>query len=137
VISSLAKQLEKPPFSILYTSFGVWPRDHYMPLQRFTTGVSHALLWFSCDSGPCMWTRSCSVSFPHTTEQDSQSTPNTWSLADSSMSEMQWPYSLHLSLNREKTVYSNFQTGVSGLACSGYISNFGCSGSKTGCSHFY
>jgi hypothetical protein len=21
-----------------YTSFGVWPRDHYMPLQRFTMG---------------------------------------------------------------------------------------------------
>jgi hypothetical protein len=31
VISSLAKRLEKPPF-------GVWPRDHYMPLQRFTMG---------------------------------------------------------------------------------------------------
>jgi hypothetical protein len=38
VISSLAKRLEKPPFSHSYTSFGVWPRDHYMSLQRFTTG---------------------------------------------------------------------------------------------------
>jgi hypothetical protein len=28
VISSLAKQLEKPPFRHSYTSFGVWPRDH-------------------------------------------------------------------------------------------------------------
>jgi hypothetical protein len=36
VISSLAKQLEKPPFYHSYTSFGVWPRDHYMSLQRFT-----------------------------------------------------------------------------------------------------
>jgi hypothetical protein len=38
VISSLAKQLEKFPFCHSYTSFGVWPRDHYMPLQRFTMG---------------------------------------------------------------------------------------------------
>jgi hypothetical protein len=26
------------PFTIFYTSFGVWSRDHYMPLQRFTMG---------------------------------------------------------------------------------------------------
>jgi hypothetical protein len=38
VISSLAKRLEKPPFSHSYISFGAWPRDHYMPLQRFTMG---------------------------------------------------------------------------------------------------
>jgi hypothetical protein len=38
VISSLAKQLEKPPFHHSYTSIGVWPRDHYMSLQRFTIG---------------------------------------------------------------------------------------------------
>jgi hypothetical protein len=38
VISSLAKQLEKPPFWHSYTSFGVWSRDHYMSLQRFTMG---------------------------------------------------------------------------------------------------
>jgi hypothetical protein len=36
VILSLAKRLEKPPFCHSYTSFCVWPRDHYMPLQRFT-----------------------------------------------------------------------------------------------------
>jgi hypothetical protein len=36
VISSLAKRLEKSPFCHSYTSFGVWPRDHYMSLQRFT-----------------------------------------------------------------------------------------------------
>jgi hypothetical protein len=36
VISSLAKRLENPIFTILYTSFGVWPRDHYMHLQRLT-----------------------------------------------------------------------------------------------------
>jgi hypothetical protein len=34
VISSLAKRLEKPPFCHSYTSFGVWPRDHYMPLTK-------------------------------------------------------------------------------------------------------
>jgi hypothetical protein len=38
VISLLAKRLEKPPFCHSYTSFGVWPKDHYMPLQRFTMG---------------------------------------------------------------------------------------------------
>jgi hypothetical protein len=38
VISSLAKRLEKPPFYHSYTSFGAWPRNHYMPLQRFTMG---------------------------------------------------------------------------------------------------
>jgi hypothetical protein len=38
VVSSLAKRLEKPPFCHSYTSFGVWPRDHYMSLQRFTMG---------------------------------------------------------------------------------------------------
>jgi hypothetical protein len=44
VISSLAEQLEKPPFCQDYTSFGGWPRDHYILLQRSTTGVCHALL---------------------------------------------------------------------------------------------
>jgi hypothetical protein len=38
VISLLAKRLEKPPLCHSDTSFGVWPRDHYMPLQRFTMG---------------------------------------------------------------------------------------------------
>jgi hypothetical protein len=38
VILSLAKRLEKAPFCHSYTSFGVWPRDHYMSLQRFTMG---------------------------------------------------------------------------------------------------
>jgi hypothetical protein len=38
MISSLAKRLEKPPFYHSYTSFGVWTRDHYMLLQRFTIG---------------------------------------------------------------------------------------------------
>jgi hypothetical protein len=33
VISSLRGRLENPIFTILYPSFGVWPRDHYMPLQ--------------------------------------------------------------------------------------------------------
>jgi hypothetical protein len=51
VISSLAKRLQKPPFCHFYTSFGVWPGDHYMPLQRPTTGVCHALLWIPTQSG--------------------------------------------------------------------------------------
>jgi hypothetical protein len=38
VISSLARRLEKSPFYHSYTSFGVWPRDHCMSLQRFTMG---------------------------------------------------------------------------------------------------
>jgi hypothetical protein len=38
VISSLSKRLENLIFAILYTSFGVWPKDHYMSLQRFTIG---------------------------------------------------------------------------------------------------
>jgi hypothetical protein len=38
VISSLPKQVEKLPFCHSYTSLGAWPRDHYMPLQRFTMG---------------------------------------------------------------------------------------------------
>jgi hypothetical protein len=38
VISMLAKWLEKPPFCHSYTSFGAWPRDHNMPLQRSTMG---------------------------------------------------------------------------------------------------
>jgi hypothetical protein len=38
LISSLAKWLEKPLFCHSYTFFHVWPRDHYMPLQRFTMG---------------------------------------------------------------------------------------------------
>jgi hypothetical protein len=38
VISSLAKRLEKPPFCHSYILFGAWPRDHYIPLQRFTMG---------------------------------------------------------------------------------------------------
>jgi hypothetical protein len=36
VISSLRGRLENLLFAILYTSFGVWPRDHYMPLQKST-----------------------------------------------------------------------------------------------------
>jgi hypothetical protein len=36
VISSLRGQRENLLFAILYTSSGVWPRDHYMPLQRLT-----------------------------------------------------------------------------------------------------
>jgi hypothetical protein len=38
VISSLAKRLKNLLFAILYTLFDVWPRDHYILLQRFTIG---------------------------------------------------------------------------------------------------
>jgi hypothetical protein len=37
VILSLAKRLEKPPFCHSYTTFGVWPRDHYMSFPRVVT----------------------------------------------------------------------------------------------------
>jgi hypothetical protein len=36
VISSLHGRLENLIFAIPYTSFGVWLRYHYMPLQRST-----------------------------------------------------------------------------------------------------
>jgi hypothetical protein len=36
VISSLIRRLENLIFAIFYTSFGVWPRYHYMPLPRST-----------------------------------------------------------------------------------------------------
>jgi hypothetical protein len=49
------------PFCHSYTSFGVWPRDHYMPLQRATTVVCHALLWFPTHSGSA-----CSAEVSHT-----------------------------------------------------------------------
>jgi hypothetical protein len=48
LISSLAKRLEQPPFCHSYTSFGVWPRDHYMPLKRFTMGHMPALAKVLC-----------------------------------------------------------------------------------------
>jgi hypothetical protein len=38
--------------TILYTSFDVWPRDHYMLLQMSTTGVCHALIWFPDKRSP-------------------------------------------------------------------------------------
>jgi hypothetical protein len=61
VISSLAKRLEKPPFHHSYTSFGVWPRDHYMSLQSSTTGLCHALVWFPKQTVPA-----CSSMVSHT-----------------------------------------------------------------------
>jgi hypothetical protein len=61
VISSPAKRLENLLFAILYTSFGVWPRDHYMSLQRPTTEVCHALLRFPAHSGPA-----CNAEVSHT-----------------------------------------------------------------------
>jgi hypothetical protein len=48
VISLLAKRLEKPPFYHSYTSFGVWPRYHYMTLQRFTMGHMPGLAKVVC-----------------------------------------------------------------------------------------
>jgi hypothetical protein len=43
VISSLCGWLENIIFIIIYTSFGVWPRDHYMSLQRFTMSCMSGL----------------------------------------------------------------------------------------------
>jgi hypothetical protein len=42
VILLLIERLENLLFTILYTSFGAWPRDHYMPLQKL------ALVYVSC-----------------------------------------------------------------------------------------
>jgi hypothetical protein len=36
VISSLIGRLKNLPFVILYIFFGIWPKDHHMPLQRLT-----------------------------------------------------------------------------------------------------
>jgi hypothetical protein len=52
VILPLAKQLEKPHFCHDYTSLGIWPRDHYMPLQKSTIGVCHALVRFPEQTPP-------------------------------------------------------------------------------------
>jgi hypothetical protein len=49
-ISSLAKQLEKPPFFHSYTSFGAQHRDHYMSLQRFTMGHMPSLAKVVCST---------------------------------------------------------------------------------------
>jgi hypothetical protein len=61
LISSLRGRLEKPPFYHSYTSFGVCLRDHYLLLQRSTTGVYHALLWFPEQTVPA-----CSAKDSHT-----------------------------------------------------------------------
>jgi hypothetical protein len=50
VILSLAKRLEKPPFCHSYTSFGAWPRDHYMSLQRFIMGCMPGLAKVVCST---------------------------------------------------------------------------------------
>jgi hypothetical protein len=50
VISSLAKQPEKPPFCHSYTSFGAWPRDHNIPLQRFTMGGMPSIAKVVCST---------------------------------------------------------------------------------------
>jgi hypothetical protein len=55
VISSLAKRLEKPAFCHSYTSFGVWPRDHYIPLQRFTMGHMPGLVKVVCGTIAMLW----------------------------------------------------------------------------------
>jgi hypothetical protein len=46
-------RVENLLLAILYTSFGICPRDHYMLLQRFTTGVCNALLWFPQKGPSC------------------------------------------------------------------------------------
>jgi hypothetical protein len=84
VISSPGKRLGNLLFAILYSFFGVWPRDHYMLLQRFILGVSScfatnlppwaplAVLRFPLTLGPSctMWIQVTYYAFPHGTEQD-------------------------------------------------------------------
>jgi hypothetical protein len=92
VILSLVGRLENLIFTILYTFFGVWPRDHYMLLQRSTTGVCHTLLQFPKQTVPACSAKisrtnvpSCTMWFrlltkydhkiwchPHSTEHDTQ-----------------------------------------------------------------
>jgi hypothetical protein len=50
VISSLGERLETLLFIIPYISFGLWPRDHYMPLQRFTMGHMLGLVKIVCSN---------------------------------------------------------------------------------------
>jgi hypothetical protein len=79
VISLLAKWLEKPHFYHSYTSFSVWRRDHYMSLQRFTTGVCPALLRFPAHSGPfcTMWFRQFTQNVTQTDHIDRRHTHST------------------------------------------------------------
>jgi hypothetical protein len=98
LISSLAKQLQeyvklRYGFSNKRSTTGVWPRDHYMILQRSTTGVCQASLWFleqtvpacsakvSCTNNPSctMWFTKYVTKYdhkvwchPHSTEHDTQ-----------------------------------------------------------------
>jgi hypothetical protein len=48
VISSPVGDKRNLLFAILYTSFGVWSRDHYMPLPRFTMGYMLVLAKVVC-----------------------------------------------------------------------------------------
>jgi hypothetical protein len=84
--------LEKPPFCHSYTSFGVWPRDHYMPLTRVYYRSMSSFAMNSLAKGPTcnakdfpakgpsctMWFRQITKyvtkndAHPHPTEQDTQ-----------------------------------------------------------------
>jgi hypothetical protein len=83
LISTLAKRLENLLFAILYTFFGIWSRDHYMPLQKFALlHVMHCYGFLtespSCNAkvsptqaplAPCeSQAKNCVI--PHSTEQD-------------------------------------------------------------------
>jgi hypothetical protein len=77
VISSLSRRLEKPPFCHSCTSFSVWPKDHYMSLQRSTIGVCHALLWYPKQTLPACSAKvfrtnipSCTMWFSQVTKYD-------------------------------------------------------------------
>jgi hypothetical protein len=72
VISSLAKWLENLIFAIL-TPFGVWPRDHYMPLQKSTrVPASNAKVSSWLEPLLYLVDQITSCVFPHTSKQDSQ-----------------------------------------------------------------
>jgi hypothetical protein len=74
VISSLAKRLQKPHFCHDYTFLSVRVRDHYMLLQRSTTGVCHALLQFSEQTVPACSAKVSHVKVPSCTTWFSQFT---------------------------------------------------------------
>jgi hypothetical protein len=55
VISSLIGWLENLIFTILYTFFGVWPKNHYMSLQRFTMGRMPSFAKVVCSTIALRW----------------------------------------------------------------------------------
>jgi hypothetical protein len=65
----IAKRLEKPPFCHSYTSFGVWPRYHYMSLRRSYTRLSKGSHSTTAPLAPCE-PRWVTTPISHSSEHD-------------------------------------------------------------------